>query len=249
MKAILTYHSVDRSGSPVSVAPEVFAQHVRWLASGSIRVVPLEAIASDDAPGDAVAITFDDGVESVGSVAAPLLMERALPATLFVVTGHVGGTNVWDDGPGARVPRMRLMDWDTLALLAGGGLALGAHTRSHADLTLLKGDPLEREIAEPAMVIERYTGRRPDAFAYPYGRVSRAAAACVARHYRCGCTTELRMLREIEDAACLPRLDAYYFRRPGMLESWGTARFTGYVRARALARRVRGAPLVARALA
>ncbi|TFG50637.1 MAG: polysaccharide deacetylase, partial [Gemmatimonadales bacterium] len=41
MRAILTYHSIDDSGSPISVAPEQFRAHVRWLQSGVIRVVPL----------------------------------------------------------------------------------------------------------------------------------------------------------------------------------------------------------------
>ena len=37
----------------------------------------------------------------------------------------------------------------------------------------------------------------------------------------------------------LPRLDMYYFQRPGSLESWGRAWFGARVRARHLARRVR----------
>ena len=39
MKAILTYHSVDDSGSAVSVSPDAFRRHVRWLASERVRVV------------------------------------------------------------------------------------------------------------------------------------------------------------------------------------------------------------------
>jgi len=62
VKATLTYHSIEESGSPISVSPSVFASHLRWLGSARVRVFSLDALAShsDDA-GDAVAVTFDDG--------------------------------------------------------------------------------------------------------------------------------------------------------------------------------------------
>ena len=30
MRAILTYHSIDASGSPISCAPDAFGRHVSW---------------------------------------------------------------------------------------------------------------------------------------------------------------------------------------------------------------------------
>ena len=64
MKAILTYHSIDPSGSPISVSPDAFEAHVRWLSTGRVRVVPLEELGQLSADVDAVAITFDDGFEN-----------------------------------------------------------------------------------------------------------------------------------------------------------------------------------------
>jgi hypothetical protein len=69
MRAVLTYHSIDESGSVVSVPEAAFRSHVEWLASGAVRVVPLEELLSMDDGVDAVAITFDDGPESFGAVA------------------------------------------------------------------------------------------------------------------------------------------------------------------------------------
>jgi len=71
MKAILTYHSVDETGSVISVDERTFRRHVQWLASGRVRAVPLDALASLPDDVDAVAITFDDGLESFGRIAAP----------------------------------------------------------------------------------------------------------------------------------------------------------------------------------
>ncbi len=41
MRAILTYHSIDSSGSPISLSEESFRGHVRFLGSGRVSVVPL----------------------------------------------------------------------------------------------------------------------------------------------------------------------------------------------------------------
>ena len=42
MKAILTYHSVDETGSVISIDERSFRRHVAWLASSAVRVVPLD---------------------------------------------------------------------------------------------------------------------------------------------------------------------------------------------------------------
>lgn len=233
MRAILTYHAIDRSGSPISVSPEAFARHVRWLASGRVRVVPLPALAAT--PGDAVAITFDDGYTSVAAEAAPLLAEHGLPATVFVVSGCVGRTNGWDRAtPG--VPELPLLDWPALERLTAAGFAVGAHTRTHPRLDQLAGAALEDEILGGAAAVERRLGARPATFAYPYGATSAAAARVARAHFACAVTTELRPLGATDDAALLPRLDSYYYRDPAHLERWGTLAFGARLRVRAAAR-------------
>lgn len=46
---------------------------------------------------------------------------------------------------------------------------LGAHTISHRSVSRLSGDDARREIAQSAERVEAVAGRRPPAFAYPYG--------------------------------------------------------------------------------
>lgn len=244
MRAVLTYHSIDHTESPISIAPEAFAGHVRWLASGRVRVLPLEALvaeaqASDDGAGDAVAVTFDDGFQNLAEHAVPLLIAHGLPATIFVVSGHVGRTNAWGgrDHPG--IPTLPLMDWDALGRLAEAGIALGAHTRRHPALDTLTHDELVDEVEGAAGDIAARLGRQPAAFAYPYGIAPPRAAAQVARCFALGVTTELRMLRASDDRARIPRLDAWYLRRPDGLAGWGSARFHAWLRLRAAVRRAR----------
>jgi peptidoglycan/xylan/chitin deacetylase (PgdA/CDA1 family) len=239
VKAVIMYHSLDRSGSPISLNPETFARHVRWLASGRVRVVPLERLSGDSAAGDAVALTFDDAFLNFASVAAPLLAEYDLPSTLFVVSGCAGGTNAWGGVIDPRVPTLDLLDWDAIGALVRDGVAIGAHTRSHPRLGAIGSMQITDEVAGCSEDIYRHVGMRPATFAYPFGEVTPTAAQCVRTHYAYACTTDLRVLSAREDPAHLPRLDAYYLQKPGSLESWGSPAFTRFIRRRALARRLR----------
>lgn len=239
MRAILTYHSLDDSGSPISVAPEVFRRQVAWLGSGRVRVVPLAELVALPPASDAVAITFDDAFQNFVEVAAPLLTERRLPVTLFVVPGHVGKDNAWGGVRHARIPTLPLADWGALGRLAEAGVTLGAHTRTHPHLTRLPDAALTEELGGAQASIRRETGQAAAEVAYPYGDGDARVFAAAAAWYRLGVTTELRGLAAAEQPLALPRLDMFYLRRPGQLEAWGSARFAGRLWLRAQARKVR----------
>ena len=239
MRAILTYHSIDPSASTISCDPEAFARHVAWLVSGQVAVATLGDLMTMPDETDAVALTFDDAYVNFEQIAAPRLLDRGLPVTMFVVSDLVGTVNSWDDGPDRTTPQLPLLDWPALVSLRERGVTLGAHSRTHADLSQLADARIEDEVEGSAEHIERRTGTRPEVFAYPYGRTSPAVARAVQKVFDFGCTTEFRVLGGSDDPALLPRLDMYYFQRPGSLESWGRAWFGARVRARHLARRVR----------
>jgi peptidoglycan/xylan/chitin deacetylase (PgdA/CDA1 family) len=239
VKAILTYHSLDPSGSPISVAPDEFAAHVRWLASGRVKVVPLESLETAAEDSDAVAITFDDGFENFATHAAEPLEDHGLPATVFVVTRQVGATNAWGGRRAPGIPELSLLDWDALGRLAEKGINLGAHSRTHPNLPALSGPALEDEIEGSAQDLKDHIGTRPRSFAYPYGAVSGAAAMLVHRAFEVAVTTELGMLKPDNESHLLPRLDMYYFREEGRLERWGTPAFRRHLWFRAELRRAR----------
>ena len=241
MRAILTYHSIDDSGSPISCRRDSFERHVAWFASRRVPVVTISELLSMPAGSDAVAITFDDAFENFGSVAAPRLLAHGIPVTVFAVTDRVGQVNTW--GGGDDIPRLPLLSWDKLAALHRNGVDIGSHTRTHPDLSTLSPAALLDEIQGSAEVIENRVGARPSIFAYPYGSVDAASAAMVSATYRYGCTTEFRSIQNGLQAPRLPRLDAFYFQQPGLLESWGTATFDRFVSRRRQLRRIRRAPV------
>lgn len=239
IRAILTYHSLDGSGSPISVSESAFRAHVRFLASGRVRVAPLEELIQAQDDEDVVSLTFDDGFANVADVALAMLKEYALPATVFVVTDHVGATNAWRGTSSRGIPTLPLMDWPVLGRAAEQGITIGAHTRRHSDLTTLSSAALMDEVLGSAEAISVALGARPAAFAYPYGGVNDEAAHVVREAFSLACTTELRPVSSSDDRAMLPRLDAYYFREAGQLEAWGTAAFRRRLWLRAKGRRVR----------
>jgi peptidoglycan/xylan/chitin deacetylase (PgdA/CDA1 family) len=164
---------------------------------------------------------------------------HGFPATVFVVADHVGGDNAWGGVAAGGIPTVPLMTWDALGHLAVQGFEIGAHTRRHPDLRLVRGAALEDEIAGCVESIAARLGVRPSSFAYPFGRFSGPTLVAVRDVYERAVTTELRTLGTSEDQALLPRLDMYYFRGRGQLEAWGSAAFRRRLWLRAHGRRVR----------
>jgi len=237
MRAILTYHSMDRSGSVISVEPEAFRRHVEWLMEHGVAVADLEQLMRMDPSDTAIALTFDDGFANFAEHAWPVLKEYGLTATLFVPTGHAGGTNAWESG--GSLPVLPLLDWDALARLAEDGLVLGSHSVTHANLCQTDGAQLADELSTSAERIAAETGTVPVSFAYPYGAVDDRVAVAVADRYRHAVTTEFAIPGRDTDRSRVPRLDAWYFREPGRLEQFGTPGFERFVNLRRGLRRIR----------
>ena len=238
MKAIVTYHSIDDSGSVVSVHPERFRMHVEHLAERGIPVLSLREVLSPDCEAG-VAITFDDGFANLASVAWPILRSHGFSATAFVATDWVGRDNGWDPDD-ARIPRLPLLGWSELAGLAQEGLTIASHSRSHPRLTELDARARAEELEESAATIEARLGERPLALAYPYGDYdSPVKRAAEAAGYRWAVTTDLAPLGGDQDPLALPRLDAFYLAKPGIMERWGTSGFLRYMMFRRAARTLR----------
>lgn len=239
VRAVLTYHSIDSSGSVISLDTDTLARHAQFLSSGRVRVLPLTELVHDSDPGDAVALTFDDGFANFASEAWPRLKDHGLPATVFVVTERIGLDNRWQDEDDPIVPTMPLLDWDQVGRLADDGVAIGSHSRSHPRLHRIASAQLDEEIAGSADDIEQRIGKRPTAFCYPFGAYDDRVVAASAATYAAACTTELRLFGQGADPHRLPRLDCYYFRAPGLLEQWGSRRFATRIRARSALRAFR----------
>jgi peptidoglycan/xylan/chitin deacetylase (PgdA/CDA1 family) len=243
MRGILTYHSIDSSGSPISTSQATLRAHVNWLASSEVQVTPLERLHLVPADGDAVAITFDDGFQNFADIAWPLLKHHEMPVTVFVVTQRVGMNNAWDGKDERGIPTLPLMTWETIRQLVDEGLTLGSHGRTHAHLPRLDDAALVEQVRGSADDIQRATSVRPRSFCFPFGEFDERAIALARANYEVAVTTELATIPEESDPHCLPRLDAYYYRGVERLERWGSRAFERHVALRRFARNVRRSAL------
>ena len=74
-------------------------------------------IDGDNLPEKPIVVTFDDGARDCLLVARDILKKNGFTASVFIVTDHVGGTNVWDRGKGES--EIDLLDWQDLEQLIG----------------------------------------------------------------------------------------------------------------------------------
>jgi peptidoglycan/xylan/chitin deacetylase (PgdA/CDA1 family) len=212
--AILTYHSIDDSGSVISMPPATFRRHMDYLAQAGIPVVPLNQALIQ--PGS-VAITFDDGFANLIDHAVPVLAQHNFPATIFLVTNYCGGHNNWPGQSYDKAAVLPLMSWEQAATLPPA-ITLGAHTVNHPNLTRLNPDECERELRECKDQIEQRLGRPPRWLAYPYGSSSIQVQQIASRHFDLAVGTKLRFLPTHPKARArlnpmdLPRIDTYYLR-------------------------------------
>jgi len=240
--AILTYHSLDDSGSVLSVASDVFAAQMNSLAAEGFHAMSLqEAVDFRERRGEwpdrAVVLTFDDGFASLHAHALPALDRHGFGATVFLVTGHMGGTNGWDPPP-PRLGVQAVLSWDQAERLMECGVEVGAHGQRHVDLGSLGTDEAEREIVGCIEQIRNRLGRTPSSFAYPYGSVTPDVEEIAGRHFRACCTT-VHGRTDSEPLSRLRRVEMYYFRNNRSLLPLASGRMDGVVMLRRWARSVR----------
>lgn len=239
---VLTYHAIEEGPAPLCVPPDTFERHVEALVEAGAAFLTVAEVAdglrSASLPDRAVAVTFDDGCASVLDRAAPVLDRYALRATVFAVTGHLGGANDWP-GQARGTPSFSLLGAEGVPALAGRGWEIGSHTVTHPSLRALESPGIERELRESRAALEALTGAPVTSFAFPYGVVSPGAAdALAAAGYRAACGTALGRLVARSDPMRLPRVDAHYLRRPERLRAALTGE-TAYLRVRRAGARAR----------
>jgi peptidoglycan/xylan/chitin deacetylase (PgdA/CDA1 family) len=189
-------------------------------------------------PSSSLVITFDDGLKSVYREAFPILHAVGFSATVFIVPEYCGRDNQWPGQPKA-IPVLDLLDWPEIREMAGRGIEFGAHTRRHADLSRLPFDRAIAEIKESKSIIQDRLGREVLYFAYPYGKRTREIQDLVRQEFSAACSTELGFVASCSDAACLPRIDMYYFSRNNLLARLESPVVRQYLRFRRLLRSFR----------
>lgn len=187
---ILMYHylsvppdDADRYRRDLSVAPDLFAQHLdRMIEEGytTIRLDDLLLHLTQGAllPDKPVLLTFDDGYRDNYTNAFPLLKERGMTATFFIVTDFID----------AGLPDY--LSWDMVREMHAGGMSIQSHGRNHASLKGRDEDYLIWQALGSLETIEYELGVRPRFISYPAGQYDENTIRIFqSAHYWAGVTT------------------------------------------------------------
>jgi len=200
---ILLYHHI--SGAPAGathprlwVSPGRFRRQLATLAQAGYRAVTIADVwrawhGTGTLPDKPIVLSFDDGYPSQYRHAARIMRAYGWPGVLFLQVGRL------DDARGLGRGQVEQMIAD--------GWELGAHTRTHPNLTTLDATRLQDEVAGSREALRRDFGVAVDAFAYPNGRVDATVESAVrTAGFTAATTTQPRVASPGDDVYRLPRI-------------------------------------------
>lgn len=189
---ILSYHKFSESkADKMTVTASAFEEQMKLLVDKGYRVITLDQLFDFldykiQIPRKSVVITIDDGWRSTYSIAFPILKKYRYPATLFIYSDLITG-------------RKKTLDWDLINEMAGNGIDIQCHTKSHRSLTSPAEkesfrqyyDAIEQELLDAAKTIKVKTNKEVKYLAYPFGDTNHLVIALLKRQgYRGGLTVK-----------------------------------------------------------
>ncbi len=188
---ILMYHylsapppDADIYRQDLSVTPELFAAHLdRIQAEGyqtiSLYDLLLHLTQGAPLPEKPVVITFDDGYRDNYENAFPLLKERSMTATFFVITDFIDEE------------RPAYLTWEMVREMYAAGMDIESHGRNHVSLKGKDNDYLVWQALGSLETIAYEIGERPRFISYPAGEYDPAVIDIFrSADYWAGLTTQ-----------------------------------------------------------
>jgi peptidoglycan/xylan/chitin deacetylase (PgdA/CDA1 family)/GT2 family glycosyltransferase len=222
----LLFHVVVPAGASPRGAPWLavtateLADLVERLRARGLAPASLADYLGPAPPGPgAFTVSFDDAHPGVLELAAPVLAELGVPATVFVPTAHVGETD-------------RVMGWpEVRALAALPGWVVGSHGAAHERMgwRLYLEGPAEHlaRLGESARrsraaLAERLgASRAPALFAYPFGEAPALARRAVRDAGYAAAVTVAPSADWDGDLLGIPRVDGVPLARPALASPAG----------------------------
>ena len=207
---ILMYHYIrepppfrlDPIGYKLSVAPDVFAAQMDWLAANDYHTVTFEDMRRYWArvaplPPRPVIITLDDGYSDLYTAAFPILSGHGFTAVAYIVSGFVGQRGY--------VTQAEVQEMDRY------GIEIAAHSVNHANLARCSQATLTYQLAQSRSWLESVLGHPVIDMAYPSGQYNQATIGAVQRAGYYSAVTEVNSVQHTQ-------ADRY---------EWGRVRVTG----------------------
>ncbi|MBN2047717.1 MAG: polysaccharide deacetylase family protein, partial [Anaerolineaceae bacterium] len=175
---ILAYHMVGPEAlGPYFVSTEQFTAEMDALLAYGYQTISVQDFLNyrqgiGELPENPIIITFDDGYQAMYDIVRPILKERGMTATFFILTGYISNTEAgrftnhnWDSSN----PLAYHMTWNEVRTLSREGFEIGSHTINH--LNLVDTDPVDiyHELSYSKKILESRLGKSVNILAYPYG--------------------------------------------------------------------------------
>lgn len=194
---VLLYHSIDDSGSTLSVSGAQFKTHLEMLKGEGWRTLSvagyLERLGKPPSRERECLLTFDDGYENFYEVAAPILLDLGFRATVFLPTDYIGDFPGWFERDRESIASFlgrfnfsvperhcldsmmraaagrRLMNKAQIRELSRAGFDFQSHSAGHHFLPLLSDDALARDLARSGQFLTQELAIHSPMLCYPYG--------------------------------------------------------------------------------
>ena len=159
----LMYHSVQEDHNKSSsnlwqITRNQFLSHLNYLIDNQFSFYDIGFCLKDVLPSKGIVITFDDGLLDTYKIAAPILFEKNIPFTIFVITENI------------RLGKKSYMNESQLVEISKNPLVtIGSHSKSHKKLSKLSRSIMLKEIKESKDYLEQTLSKKITSFSYPYG--------------------------------------------------------------------------------
>jgi peptidoglycan/xylan/chitin deacetylase (PgdA/CDA1 family) len=170
---ILMMHSVkDKMDAGISsISRKKFAAVIDKAKYENYDISPLEEFVKKlkgrVIEGSTICLSFDDGYADFYRLFREYLEPNSIPAAVFMTAGFIGEKACWDYKP---TPALHLSIEQLKDLSQSQLITIGSHSFSHADLTRVEDDRIEKEIVDSRKILEDITGSQVQYFSYPFGR-------------------------------------------------------------------------------
>lgn len=161
---VLEYHhvsdDVEDEGWAYTVPVADFKEQLNYLQAQGYTTISMQDFVrakkgKQELPEKPVILTFDDGYEDNYTTLLPMLEERGMKATVYMVTNSIG--------------RKGYLSWNQLRDMQNRGIELGSHTANHQPLTSLERDKQAEEMKLSKLLMEWNGLKTIFTFSYPNG--------------------------------------------------------------------------------
>ena len=172
---ILMYHSIESMDKStvmrsLHVSPKRFKIQMwilNFLGYKGLSLKELRPYLDGEKFGKVVGITFDDGYQNNLINAAPILKNYNFSATCYLVSERLGESNTWDLKK--KITQRPLMAENEVLEWLNIGMDIGAHTKTHVDLTSISEVKAQKEIKGCKIDLEKKFNVPIFDFCYPFG--------------------------------------------------------------------------------